>query len=89
MFALHEANNAPDHASGKRPWPRTSAVGSVSCELSMHPLALFRKPSALETFEVIGKVIMRCMECRRLLDMLPMGIALAELALVTAGEDNT
>ena len=89
MFVLHEADNAPDHASGKRPWPHTSAVGFLSCELSMHSFALLWKAPALETLEVVDEVIVRCMECRWLLDMLPMGIALAELALVTAGEDNT
>ena len=89
MFALHEADNPPDHASGKRPWPHTSAVGFLSRELSMHSFALLWKAPALETFEVIDKVIVRCMECSGLLDMLPMGIALAQLALVKAGGYNT
>ena len=89
MRALHEAHNAPDHASGKRPWPHTSTVGFLSCELNMHSLALSRKTSALEAFEVIDEVLVRCMECRWLLDMLPMGIALAQLALVKAGGYNT
>ena len=89
MLALHEADDAPDHASGKCPWPHTSTVGFLSCELNMHSFALLWKAPALEIFEVIDKAIVRCMECSGLLDMLPMGIALAQLALVKAGGYNT